>query len=371
MKRRPFVRWFFCLLAVLAWAPAPASAGGGAENVLLVVNRRSWASISVANHYIRLRNLPSRNVVYLDWPGVPSRTDIETFRRQILRPILTFIETNELDDHIDYVVYSSDFPWLIDGQGDTQAVKLPYYLLPQGSLTGMTYLWPLVWAHRPDWIALDSNHYVRPAEPAPGVPGTHAFRSWYGWSEKGALLEAGGEHYMLSTALAVTSGRGNSVNEAIEYLARSAGADGSQPKGTIYFDETSDIRSTCRQPLFAPAIEELKQLDVHGEIAREALPRGRSDVQGVMAGVADFSWPKSLSTIRPGAICEHLTSAGGLLSQGEPQTPLTEWLRYGAAGSSGAVAEPYLIQAKFPLPQMHVHYARGSSLAEAYYQAVA
>ena len=43
----------------------------------------------------------------------------------------------------------------------------------------------------------------------------------------------------------------------------------------------------------------------------------------------------------------------------------------GAAGSSGTVTEPFLIEAKFPTPNMHVHYARGSSLAEAYYQAVA
>ena len=52
------------------------------------------------------------------------------------------------------------------------------------------------------------------------------------------------------------------------------------------------------------------------------------------------------------------------------QTPLSEFLRYGAAGASGTVIEPYAIPEKFPSPQIHVHYARGCTLAEAYYQSV-
>lgn len=348
-----------------------AHAGGGPENVLLVVNSRSWASISVANHYIRLREIPAENVLFLDWSEQLPSTDVETFRQKILRPILATIENNELEDHIDYIVYSSDFPWSVDAHGDVQHLKLPSYLIPNGSLTGMTYLWPLVWARRPDWLALNSNHYFRPEHPEPGVPATHAFRSWYGWANNGALLEAGGQHYILSATLAVTSGRGNSLAEVVDYLTRSAQADGTMPKGTIYFDQNQDIRAQCRAPKFPAAVEQLARLGVNAEIVRDALPRARPDVQGVMAGLPDFSWSQSLSTIRPGAICENLTSAGAWFRPGDMQTPLTEWLRYGAAGSSGTVVEPYLIDAKFPAPSMHVHYARGSSLAEAYYQAVA
>ena len=44
-------------------------AGGGPENVLLVVNSASWASQAVANQYIRLRHIPAGNVCYLDWNG--------------------------------------------------------------------------------------------------------------------------------------------------------------------------------------------------------------------------------------------------------------------------------------------------------------
>ena len=39
-----------------------AQAGGGPENVFVVVNSASWASQSVANHFIKLRDIPPVNV---------------------------------------------------------------------------------------------------------------------------------------------------------------------------------------------------------------------------------------------------------------------------------------------------------------------
>jgi hypothetical protein len=52
------------------------------------------------------------------------------------------------------------------------------------------------------------------------------------------------------------------------------------------------------------------------------------------------------------------------------QTVCTEFLKYGAAGTSGTVAEPYAQQNKFPHAMIQVHYARGCSLAEAFYQSI-
>ncbi len=101
------------------------------------------------------------------------------------------------------------------------------------------------------------------------------------------------------------------------------------------------------------------------------LPTNRRDVAGAMIGVATFDWRQTHSTILPGAICESLTSYAGVMSESGGQTPLTEFLRYGAAGSSGTVVEPLNPPEKFPTPQIHVHYARGCSLAEAYYQSIA
>lgn len=100
------------------------------------------------------------------------------------------------------------------------------------------------------------------------------------------------------------------------------------------------------------------------------LPKGKSDVAGATIGAASFDWAACGSTIQPGAICEHLTSCGGMLHEGAGQTPLTEFIRYGAAGASGTVTEPYAIQAKFPTPFLHWFYAQGVTLAEAFYLSV-
>jgi hypothetical protein len=89
-----------------------------------------------------------------------------------------------------------------------------------------------------------------------------------------------------------------------------------------------------------------------------------------MVGVSDFEWAKYGSTIVPGAICEHLTSAGGVMFVNSGQTCISEFIRAGACGTSGAVLEPFAIQEKFPTPFIHAYYAAGCSLAEAFYQSV-
>jgi hypothetical protein len=170
------------------------------------------------------------------------------------------------------------------------------------------------------------------------------------------------------------------VDEILQYLKRSAAADGTHPSGTIYFVKNDDVRSTARHDLFPEAVKELEELGVSAQIIKGTVPINRKNVQGAVIGTSDFDWKASGSTILPGAICEHLTSRGGIMSKDADQTPLSEFLRNGAAGASGTVTEPYVImqnagipprgQPKFPLPEIQVHYARGCSLAEAFYQSV-
>ena len=174
---------------------------------------------------------------------------------------------------------------------------------------------------------------------------------------------------MLSTMLGVTSGYGMSVSEAVAYLRRSAAADATKPKGTIYFCKTGDPhRSGVREPLFSAAAAALEALHVKAEIISGKLPAGKDDVAGLLTGNRDFDWKSSKSTILPGAICENFTSFARIfasLGSRADRVPA-----YGAAGSSGTVVEPYSIEQKFPSAFVQVHYARGCSLAESFYQSV-
>ena len=197
------------------------------------------------------------------------------------------------------------------------------------------------------------------------------FRSSVGWLPNGAATtDERAPRYLLSTVLACTTGRGTSVDEALTNLRRTPEADGSRPQGTIYFERNGDVRSTTREWAFRNAARKLESLGVKAVIEDGVLPQQKPDVAGAVIGTADFDWPKSGSTILPGAIVEHLTSFGGVMTKGAGQTPLTEFLKQGAAGSSGTVTEPFAIQAKFPTPFIHVHYASGCTLAESFYQSV-
>jgi hypothetical protein len=401
MSRQSLLRTAFAfLLILLTRQPACVWAGGGPENVLLVVNPKSPASLCIANHYISLRDIPDDNVLLLPWDPKADTTDVATFRKQILLPILRTISNRHLGDQIDMVVYSSDFPWGISLDGDVEKfmaevtklveaqrpssgtkpdqkkppnpVQWPQQFTKVGSLNGLTYLWQPVVAEKPDYFLFKSNHYMPQPILEQRDARTVGFRGNRQYNVRGEVVASGGRRYFLSTMLGVTAGRGNSLAEVLAYLRRSAAADGTHPTGTIYFMRSDDIRSKKREEgcPFSEAVSALSSLGVKAEILQGTVPLKKSDVQGVVMGTVLFDWKASGSTILPGAICENFTSFGGVMRSDAGQTPLSEFLRNGAAGSSGTVVEPYAFAEKFPSPMIQVHYARGCSLAEAFYQSV-
>ncbi|MBN2489695.1 MAG: hypothetical protein JXQ29_02460 [Planctomycetes bacterium] len=187
---------------------------------------------------------------------------------------------------------------------------------------------------------------------------------------------AGVHRYYLAACLAYTGFRGNTLPEVLALVQRTAAVDGTEPAGTVYLLANSDVRAGTRQPAFAATVKALAALGRRAEIldaGRDAqdgrMPIGKDDVLGAVMGTAGFDWTRSRSRLLPAAIAEHLTSFGAFFR--EPgQTKASEFLRHGAAGTCGTVVEPYALAQKFPHPFLHVYYAEGCSLAEAFYQSV-
>jgi hypothetical protein len=157
-------RWALAL--GLLGAAGAARAGGGPEGVIVVVNSASWASQTVANHFIQLRRIPPVNVVYIDWTGGFATVDAATFRDKILTPVLDAAEKRGLWAQTDYIVYSSDFPYAVDLTPDFPQVKFTETAQPVCSLNSATYLWNLVMARLPLIMDLHINFYKR--NPPPG-----------------------------------------------------------------------------------------------------------------------------------------------------------------------------------------------------------
>ena len=353
-----------CVLAVCVFTPSLSQAGGGPENVFLVVNKRSWASRTIATHYIALRNIPSNNVFFIDWAGNVERINMATFQKSILKPILAEIDKRRLGDQIDYIVYSSDFPYEINfskevgGQGKFMS----------GSITSLTYLYELIEEGNFKQLGVLNNFYAS-TEPSRGS--SRGFRNRDAWKSMSVKsVDGDGTNYFLSAMLGYTSGRGNSVDEIVDYLTKAAGADGTRPRGSVYFVNNQDIRSTTRSPLFPRIISAIKAEGGKAELLQGTLPDGKTDVIGATIGRANYNVGASKCKFLPGAILDNLTSFGGVLREGAGQTPLTEALRNGAAGATGTVIEPYALIPKFPHPIVHLHYLRGCNLAESVYQSV-
>jgi hypothetical protein len=366
--RRPAL-WLLAV-SLVCLSSSAVRAGGGPENVLLVVNANSWASNTIANHYAEWRQIPSNNIVYVNWRFADEPLSVADFRKLLLGPVMQRSKQMQIEEQIDYLVYSSDFPTEIDITADMEAANAPPELARSGSLTGMTYLWNQSLFGDPRYVVPAANTYARERVNSKVIARTSGFRHWYGWGAAGELQEAGGGHYLLSVMLGVTHGRGNSVRESLRALNAAARSDGTRPAGTMYFVQNSDARSRARDDRYTLAVRGLQQLSVKSSVLRGALPREKDDVQGVLMGIRQFDWAGSKSTIKPGAICDNLTDLGGVFRMGTGQTPLTEFVRFGAAGSSGAVAAPYDVFGQFPSPLVQVHYARGCTLAEAYYQSI-
>lgn len=359
---------------LVVWCSTSCQAGGGPENVFLLVNSDSRDSKTVANHFVDLRKIPPQNVFYLSWKRSRAITRGGTFRKEILLPALEEISRRKLGGQIDYLIYSCDFPWRIGYAKEFPDETFPRGLNPTTSLTGSTYLWPFVKNERKELFGLQNNFYYAPTRA--GMTLTRGFRGGQFWDSNGRRTDAGkGLPYLLSTMLGVTDGRGNSVEEIIRYLESASKADGTKPRGVIYYVRNNSPRSTPRHDLFPKAVGQLALLDVHAEIVNGQFILNKAQVMGVTCGAPRLNIAQAGNLFKPGALGDNLTSAGGNLlirkAKGPPQTALTEFLRFGAAGACGTVIEPLNYPQKFPSPFLHVHYAKGCSMAESFYQSIA
>lgn len=372
-------RLLWTIVSVIVAVPAaPTWAGGRSENLLLVVNANSESSLTIANHYIRLRDIPACNVVYLDYKSSLREVKAERFRNEILRPIIDTIEQRKLGAQIAYVVYSSDFPYRINFEAEFKEEKLAKQFRPLASITGATYLWTYTLTKNPALVMPTVNWYAPPIARANrdvcrdcSEAPTRGFRAMRYWAKDGKATtdRKQGQAYFISTMLGVTVERGNTVDEVTRYLTRSAVADAAQPEGTFYFMRNSNVRSKARHDCYDRVARKLRAEGAQVEVLEGIVPAKAESALGVMTGCSSFRLDGGAVSLAPGAIADHFTSYGARFDA-MSQSKLSVWMRAGAAGSSGTVFEPYALQAKFPQPSVHLHYRRGATLGEAFYQSV-
>jgi len=157
-------------------------------------------------------------------------------------------------------------------------------------------------------------------------------------------------------------------DQARRLIDRGVQTDGTDPDGTAYLVSTSDRARNVRSFLY-PIIAQRMAGWIDTRIIQTDVLRDRTDVLFYFTGLAEV---KGLDTLRflPGAVADHLTSAGGNLT-GLRQMSALRWLEAGATGSYGTVVEPCNLLAKFPNPGILIgEYTHGAPLLEAYWKSV-
>lgn len=150
----PFFLVFACSSAV--------QAGLTASEVVVAVNGSSANSRTLANHYCKLRSIPSINVIVLNEVPDAETISVADFRDKILRPLLQEVEQRRLANHVQCIAYSADFPTAIDISADLAEVKdLHTVFTKTASINGLTYLYDLVLKSDPAYITPEANFYAR------------------------------------------------------------------------------------------------------------------------------------------------------------------------------------------------------------------
>ena len=157
--------------------------------------------------------------------------------------------------------------------------------------------------------------------------------------------------------------------DAVALIDRGVAADSSFPPARAYLLSTSDKARNVRAVNY-PVVAHVLGKQVASRILRQDVLYGARDVLFYFTGRTTVAGLETLG-FKPGAVADHLTSYGGMLTDSTQMSSL-HWLEAGATGSYGTVQEPCNFPQKFSDPVILVdNYLRGETLLEAYWKSVA
>lgn len=335
------------LVGVSAWA------GGGPQNVLVVVNHSSSNSVALGRHYIQARGISERQLFRISTTN-ERNIDVSVYSNEISGPIFAYLEESGLDEQIDYIVFSRDIPYRV--------FTGAYSNSQHASLTSTMYY---------DFFA-SPNAFVSGCDLALGSSNQY-FSTEAAFRRPDAPVNP---RYRISAMITASN-----QADAVLIIDQAVSADFTQPDATVYFEHGEDVLRNGRWVQYEEAVFDSSFLtngfsavlvDGFGD------PAPRTNAIGLMTGVQ--AYPRfPITDFVPGAIAEHLTSFAGFLyndTEGEgyresQQMKIPTWIANGVVGSYGTVVEPCAFPQKFPQARLHFWYGRGFSLGESFYMALA
>jgi len=301
-----------------------------ARHLGLVINSADPLSEAIGRYYQQARHIPADQVIRVRF--APGRTTLRVAEfRRLQRQV-------ELQTPKRVQVYALAWaaPWRVGCQSITSAFSFGYRPEVCGGRCGTAHLSP--YFARGDVRRPWDQLRLRPS--------------------------------MLLAATSVAAGQA--------LIDRGVAADGTRPPGTAYMLSTSDPIRNVRAAGFSGVASALSGRLRVVRLWGDSL-EGAPDVIAYFTGLTVVRGIQS-NHYRPGAVADHLTSSGGMLTGpsgrsgdgGDGQMSALRWLEAGATGSYGTVVEPCNLPAKFPDPGLLLsYYRRGDTLIESYWRSVA
>lgn len=307
-------------------APTPTPLSGlQVSQLALLINDNDPYSVAVGEYYRTHRHVPSSNIIHLSIP-----VTIQLTRAQFA-PIKTQVDAL-LGNNIQAIAIAWTLPSRVECNSMTSAISRGFMSGPcDAAGTNPTCGWAT------------ANPYYKSTSKTPFTD--HGFRP--------------------SMMLAAQS-----LTDAYAMIDRGIASDGKNPTGKAHLMKTSDSTRSLRANIFpSNKLGTVISPYVDIKLTTSQDITGTSDTLFYFQGLASVS-NIATNNFPPGAVADHLTSYGGMLTDSYQMSCL-EFIAAGATGTFGTVSEPCAYSQKFPDPSIMIsHYTSGESLIEAYWKSI-
>ena len=299
------------------------------QNIGILVKNNDALSLRTALLYKQERNIPEAHIFYLD---LPNKSNISP--KQFKAAYKTLMD--QVGDDIQAFVATWKAPYRVGCMSITSALAFGY-----------------------------DQKWCQPKKkgcfPTPNSP-------YFNSNSSAPWTDLGMRPTMLLT--------GQNYETIHALVQRGVQSDGTRPKGHAYLLQTKDRARSTRAGLFkrfATHYPSHPLLEIHFLDMRKQPTDYISLKDEVMFYQTGLKHVPDIFTNHylPGAIADHLTSAGGNGLSEKGQMKAFRWLEAGATGSYGTVVEPCNFVQKFPNPEILIpRYLQGETLIEAYWKSV-
>ncbi|CAF3024183.1 unnamed protein product [Rotaria sp. Silwood2] len=323
--------YFFTVVTIPETGPAqktpqimvtlPQRTGLQPRQLGLLINDNDPDSVILGEYYRRRRNIPLENIVHLNISKVSqlSRAEFQPLKLQV---------DSMLPETVQALAIAWTMPSRVECNSITSALAL-------GFMEGPCNTGTCAWATSSPYYASNSTQPFSDLRMRPA---------------------------MMLAAL--------NIEQAKQLVDRGIASDGTQPRGSAYIMNTSDgIRSLRARVFPSGNLGTNLSSYVDVQIKNADWIAETTDALFYFQGLLAVS-NIDKNTYPPGAVADHLTSYGGMLTDSYQMSAL-QFIAGGTTGTFGTVSEPCAYAEKFPNPTIMIsRYTKGETLIEAYWKSV-